>query len=236
MSSVTEKPYLPQVPRPEDKNLYQWFIEVWKKLGKAGALLGSIRFGGPESYTAFEEDGTMVAYGDATCWDDVYPSSVTVGVGGTAPSFSVYASVFRAYEFTGGVSNKEMQIGYQLHHTYAEGTEIDPHLHLYIPNNGSGGTVIFDLAYEWADIDDEGSVSATTLQATVTLPANSTVYKNKVVSWGEITGTGKGISSILMTKVTRRQDLDTFSGSVWLKSADAHIKKNSLGSREKYTK
>lgn len=234
---MTEKPYLPQTPRPEDKNLYQWFIEVWKKLGKKGALLGALRFGSQNSYSGFEDDGTLYAVGDARTWDDVYPSSVTVGVGGTAPSFTAYnGGNLRAYEFTGAVSNKELNIGYQLYHSYDEGTAIVPHLHLFIANNGTGGTVIFDLIYTWANAGSTGNLTETTVQASVTLPANTTKYNNYIFSFGNIAGTGMEISSVLMTLVRRRQDLDTFAGSVWLKSADVHIEKNTMGSREAFTK
>lgn len=194
------------------------------------------RFGTDTSYTEFEPDGTMVSVGDATTYDDVYPSSVTIGVGGNAPSFSVYAGNLKAYEFTGGTSNKEMHIGYQIYHSYEEGTSVVPHLHVYVANNGVGGTVIFDMEYEWANVDDTGTVTTTTVQATLTLPADSTVRKNQIISFGDITGTGKKISSVFMTKITRRQDLDTFSGSVWLKSADIHIRKSTIGSREPFTK
>lgn len=190
------------------------------------------RFGNDTSYTEFETDGTMIAVGDATTWDDVYPTSVTVAAGGTAPSFTAYAGGnLKAYEFTGGVSNKELQIGYQIYHSYVEGSAIVPHLHLHINNNGSGGTVIFDLVYHWANTDVTGAVSETTVQATLNLAANSTVYQNHILSFGDIVGTGKKISSTFMTKLIRRQDLDTFTGSVWLLSSDIHIEKNTTGSR-----
>lgn len=195
------------------------------------------RFGTDTNYTEFEADGTMQAVGAATTWDDVYPSSVTVGVGGTAPSFTAYAGGnLKAYEFTGGTSNKELQIGYQIYHSYLEGSIIVPHLHLHINNNGSGGTVIFDMIYHWANRDATGAVSETTVQATATLPADSTVRQNYILSFGNITGTGKTISSTFMTQIKRRQDLDTFTGSVWLLSADIHIEKNTIGSREALSK
>lgn len=194
------------------------------------------RFGTETSYTEFEPDGTMVAVGDATTWDDVYPSSVTIGVGDTAPSFSVYAGNLKAYEFTGGTSNKEMHIGYQIYHSYEEESAVTPHIHVYVANDGTGGTVIFDMEYEWADVGATGAVSTATVQASLTLPADSIVRRNQIISFGSIAGTGKHISSVFMTKITRRQDLDTFSGSVWLKSADIHIQKSTIGSRLELTK
>jgi hypothetical protein len=204
--------------------------QQWNNLVR---FLVNPRFGNDSGYTEFETDGTMVATGAATTWDDVYPSSVTVGAGGTAPSFTAYGGgSLKAYEFTGGVSNKELQIGYQLYHSYTEGSTVVPHLHLHINNNGTGGTVIFDLIYNWSNAGDTGAVAQTTVQATITLPADSTVRRNHLLSFGDITGTGKTISSTFMTQIKRRQDLDTFSGSVWLLSADIHIEKNTIGSRQ----
>lgn len=175
---------------------------------------------------------------NASLYDDVYPSSVTVGVGGTAPSFTTYIAggTLKAYEFTGGVSNKEIHMGFQFPHQYVEGTSIEPHIHLHINNNGAGGTVIFDLTYEWSDVNETGAVVETTTRATVTLPANATVYRNYPISFGNIAGTNRRISSILMVKITRMQSVDTFAGSVWLKSADVHVQKNLWGSWKEYSK
>lgn len=185
------------------------------------------------NYITFESDGTLVMNGNATVWDDVYPSSVSIGVGGTAPAFTAYSGNMKAYEFTGGVTNKEMHIGYQLFHSYKQGSNITPHLHLYVPNNGSGGTVTFDMEYHWDNIGDTGALVTSTLSGTITLAANSTIYHNQIFAYTgtPITGTNKNISSIFMTKITRRQDTDTFAGSVWLLSADIHIEKDTIGSR-----
>lgn len=203
---------------------------------------GNLLIGTTTDYFNIEADGTDVRYGAATQWDDVYPSSVTVGVGATAPTFSAYSGNLKAYEFTGSVSNKELHIGFQIYHSYKEGSNISPHIHLYIPNNGVGGTIIFDMEYDWANVDDTGAITTTTLTGTLTLPADSTIRKNVIFSFNgtgspggtstPITGTGKKISSVFMTRLVRRQDLDTFAGSVWLKSADIHIEKDMIGSRQ----
>lgn len=206
-------------------------------------MIGSDGAGGliiPEdntNYTQIESDGTVIFHGAATVFDDVYPSSVTVSTGATAPSFSAFGgSTLKAYEFTGGASNKELHIGYQIPHSYQEGTSIYPHLHLFITNSAPGGTVRFDMDYEWANVDDTGTISVTTINQSIALPNNSTTYRNRILAFPAITGTGKKISSVFMSKITRRQDLDTFSGSVWLLSADIHIAKNSVGSRQEYIK
>lgn len=200
------------------------------KTAKFGDAYGS-------NYSEFEDDGTLVAHGDATTYDDVYPSSVNVGVGETAPGWTNYSGNFKAYEFTGGVANKELQIGYQIYHSYEEGTDINPHIHAYIANDGVGGTIIFDIEYWWGNVGDTGAISSTTIQASLTLPADTTIRQNQIIAPATpINGVGKKISSFLGTRLVRRQDLDTFAGSAWLLSADVHIKKNMNGSRSEFTK
>jgi hypothetical protein len=196
------------------------------------------------SYTEIESDGTLVSKGNATTWDDVYPSSVAVGVGGTAPTFSAYSGNLKAYEFTGATSNKELQIGWQINHSYLEGSSISPHLHLYFVSGvgDTGKTIIFDMEYDWANINDTGAIVTTTLTGTYTIMADSTTYRNIIFSFTgtgsgtgnntPITGTGKTISSVFMARVVRRQDLDSFGSSVWLKSADIHIEQDMRGSRQ----
>jgi hypothetical protein len=47
-------------------------------------LPNGARLGGWSSYTEFEDDGTMVAVGDATCWDDLAVPLTTAKVGANA--------------------------------------------------------------------------------------------------------------------------------------------------------
>jgi hypothetical protein len=196
------------------------------------------RIGTDTDYIEIEPDGMLVSHGNATTWDDVYPSSVTVGIGGTAPSFTAYTGILKAYEFTGGVSDKVMNIGYQIYHSYLEGSIIVPHLHVTFTSGAAdaGKTIIFDMVYEWNNVGATGAYGTTTVRATHTIAANNTVYKNHIITFGNITGTGKLISSVFMTSITRMQSVDTFTGSCWLLSADIHIEKNTIGSRTDFTK
>lgn len=189
------------------------------------------------NYSELEADGSLVAHGDATTWDDVYPASVTVGVGGTAPSFTAYnGGNLKAYEFTGGVTNKQLQIGYQIYHSYKEGSSISPHIHITFTSGAAdaGKTIIFTLEYEWQNVEATGAYSTATLTGTHTIAANNTVYRNQIVSFTgtPIDGTGKLISSTFMTLLTRDQATDSFTDSCWLLSADIHIEKDMIGSRQ----
>lgn len=229
--------------KPAQTNYWVQVGQVLKLTGNKGDILVRVqeeyyRFGGTADFSYFEADGTYVATGAATTWDDIYPSSVSVGVGATAPTFSAYNGGLRAYEFTGGVSNKELQVGYQIYHSYNEGSLIVPHIHVTFTSGATdaGKTIIFDLEYEWQNISATGAYSTATLQGTHTIAANNTVYRNQIISFGNLSGTNMGISSTFMTRLVRRQDLDNFTSSCWLLSADLHFEKNTIGSRQPTSK
>jgi hypothetical protein len=197
------------------------------------------RFGGQDNYLEIEDDGTLELIGSATVWDDVYPSSVNVGAGSSIPSFSVYAGSQRSYEFLGtGATTKDLQIGYQLYHGYKEQSTIIPHIHLYIPDNASGGVIKFGTTWRWNNVWDTGAISETTTYGTVTRGAAEGISNNHILSFGAIVGTGKKISSVFTTRLFRDSaDVgDTFAASVWLISADIHIEKDGFGSRQDLVK
>lgn len=198
----------------------------------------TVRIGTSSNYVQVDENGDISLVGTATQWDDVYPSSVTVGTqGSNVPAFTAYNGNLKAYEFHGAVNLKEINLGFQLNHSYKVESTIVPHIHVYAPSDGSGGVVKFGCEYTWASIDSVGVLATTTVYGTVTLAA-STVYNNKIISFGNITGTGKGMSSVFMCRLFRdpTDNADTFGSSVWLKSADIHIEKDTIGSRQELVK
>jgi len=200
---------------------------------------GISKIGGLNDYTQFGADGTLRFVGNATVWDDLLPSSITLGSGNTAPSFTAYNGNLFAYEFVGsGVQAKQLNMGFQLSHKYKEGSDIHPHLHLFIPDNVAGGYIKFYCEYTWTNIGDTGAVTTTTISNILTRTANQGIDNNIIFSLGTIVGTGKKISSMLMCRIYRdpTDGADTFGNSVWLKSADIHIECDMNGSSLIFTK
>lgn len=198
-------------------------------------VLGTARFGDhTTNYILFESDGTLTMVGNSTVFKDLYPSSVTIGSGGTAPSFTSYNGNLYAYEFEGiGVTVKQLNVGFQINHEYKEGSDIVPHLHLFIPDDVTGGNIKFYCEYTWANVDQTGTITTTIVSGTITRAANAGINNNAKLSFGTITGTGKTISSVFMCRIYRdpADVADTFGSSVWLKSADIHYEMDTLGSR-----
>lgn len=197
-------------------------------------------YGGTGGQAVFEADGFLRFEDGGRGYDDVYPSSVTVqATGANAAAFTAYSGNLKAYEFVGtGVTPKELSIGYQFYHSYAEGVSYTPHVHLHIPDDATGGTIKLYCEFENPNVGDTGAVAVTTISGTVTRAANAGISKNHILSFGEVSGAGKKISHLFMTRVYRdpADVADTFGASVWLKSADIHILKDSEFSREPFTK
>lgn len=195
---------------------------------------GALYFGGTTNGIKVNKGGELTLLGTATVFDDVYPSSVTIGSGGSAPSFTAYNGNLRAYEFLGsGATTKELNMGFQIPHSYKEGSDIIPHIHIYIPDDGTGGVIKYYCEYTWTNIDQTGTVATTTISGTITRAANAGINNNAILSFGTVTGTGKTISSVFMCRIYRNPaDVgDTFGASTWLKSADIHFECDTLGSK-----
>jgi len=201
-------------------------------------LQTSPTFGDDTNYTQFETDGTLTQFGDATTYDDIYPSSVATAGGASAPSFTAYNGNLKASEFVGASTMKEIHIGFQIPHRYTLESDLSPHIHLFIPNDVTGGNIVFGLEYTWTNINQTGAVATQTIYGTVTRAANAGISDNHILEFTDIVGTGMGISSVLMCRLFRDPTVggDTFASSVWLKSADIHINQDSLGSHEEYIK
>lgn len=223
-----------------DTYFYRSSAGVWTvtNLAATGQLSGATaKFGGPTHYSEFEADGTYKANGDATTWDDVYPSAVTVGVGSNAPAFTTYSGNYKAYEFVGSSLTKEIHMNFQIPHPYKESSTISPHIHIYVPNDASGGTIKFYCECSWLNVGGTEPASAT-ISGTLTIGANAGNLGNEILGFGTLIGTGKTISSLLKCRIYRdpTDPADTFGSSVWLMSADVHIEQDTLGSRAILTK
>lgn len=184
-----------------------------------------------------EKDGTIVFKGEATVWDDLAPNPVTVGVGAAAPSFTTYSGNFSAYEFVGAALMKEMLFCFQFRHGYKEGTDVTPHIHLFVPNDATGGVIKFGCEYSWVN-KGGAEPASTTVYGTLTIGATAGNLGNEHLSFGAISGVGKTISSLLTCRIFRDSTdvADTFGSSVWLKSADTHHAMDTVASRGITTK
>lgn len=189
------------------------------------------KWGSGVDYSQFDVDGTLRMYGAATVWQDLLPTAVYTPTGAASPNITVYAgaTTLQCQEFTNTGGAEEFNPSYQMPHQWVEGSIIKPHLHLAVPDDGNGGTITMRMTYQWVNVNGTGIVNETTISGSIVRLANAGVGHNMILSFGDIDGTGKLISSILTARIYRDTN-DSFQSSVWLKSADIHVECNSIGS------
>lgn len=183
-----------------------------------------------------ESDGTIRFEGTATVWRDLLPTAVYPPTGAASPNITVYpgTTTLKCQEFPLGGA-EEFNPTYQIPHEWKLESTIHPHLHIAVPDDGTGGTINFQIVYQWVNKDQGGVVAETTLASTtVTRTANQGVGHNVVVDFPAIVGTGKILSSLISMRVVRTTG--TFTPSVWLKSADIHVELDTVGSRQEFVK
>lgn len=198
------------------------------------------------NYTEFESDGTIVFHGNATVWDDIRITPASFDRPGVAdPDIVVYnvnGGGVNTYlpEFA---KNDIASFTVQLPHGYKVGESIYVHIH-WTPgprgNEENAALVGWKVNYSWANINGNFGTMAT---ADLSDACDGTDHKHQMTPEVEITGTGKGISSMLICNVKRT---DTGADDTWtsttsgqlplLLEIDFHIPMDMVGSRSVSTK
>ena len=125
----------------------------------------------------------------------------------------------------------------QLPHTWEEGTELRPHIH-WTPNSAgaAGERVTWKMEYTFAGIGD-------IFPDTQILTGDKNIYdedlikgKHYITSLGAIDATGKKLSSMLVCRLYRDAENDTYTDFAGALEIDIHFKINMLGSRQEFIK
>lgn len=197
------------------------------------------QLGGAADYLNIAADGTPTLVGAATVWDDLLPTTYIQLTGGAAPNITTVgdSSALRAQEFANSSSAEEMNAIWQIIHAAKVGAAFSPHLHLYVPDDGTGGDIVFQMIYRFTPIGGTGGSDSAAVYGTLTRAANAGINGNAIVAFDPITPANATISSMFHAQFKRVQaGADTFGGTCWLLSADLHIEHDALGSKEEYTK
>ena len=201
---------------------------------------GVSRFGDPVNgdYSEFEADGTLKFVGDATVWDDLQVPISTIRLGGANPADEVSYRSSLVIGFDPS-ADEYVYFNAQLPHSYKEGSDIELHVHIVLPTAGAGGgaeNVKFDLTHSWASINGAfPTISNVTATRDVQNDAADTHILMEIAE--TISGTGKGISSILLCSLKRDTSVaDNYSDEVYMVGLDFHFEKDTVGSRLEATK
>lgn len=162
---------------------------------------------------------------EPTRWDDIpCPAQSIVLAGLTSPP--TYDSAEGALSFA-AASVQVVQGIAQLPHTWAEGTTVVPHLHVYPASTASGSSNAVQWRLRYKHFGMNSAVPAwTELSLTHSLTAGLRIAQT--VELARISGTGKRLDSIFAWEVARVGSAlaDTYTGPVLVVSVDLHVKKS----------
>jgi len=160
-------------------------------------------------------------------YDDVrIPVTAQAKGGANDPGFDVFLDTTRAYAFSKS-ADEELFFAAQLPHSYKEGTDIEAHVH-WAPKDTDTGDVLWRLEYTWTNRD--GTFAATATLAGAAQAADGTAFKHQVAEIGEIDGTGKTISSMLVCRIFRDVSGDDYDNDAFLLEVDFHFQMDTTGS------
>ena len=183
------------------------------------------------NYSEFESDGTLVAHGNATCWDDIALAATALGVGATAPDLvNINGSGIYLRAFDGLATTEQLFGSFEIPHDYAEGTDLIPHIH-WMPTTAGAGTVRFYVDYWRVDGPSTYAPSTpTTIYAEGT--TNSTAWEAFRTDTNTISGTGITIGDQVAFRLYRDPSQDTYGADAAVLTFGIHYQINSLGSRQ----
>lgn len=176
---------------------------------------------------------------DGTVFEDlrVPAQNTKLNPSKSEPAFEEFIDGLFVLKFdTSNADDESAHFIAQIPHSYKVGSNLYPHVH-WSPDNTNTGDVRWQFEYVIASIDDEFSSSATT--NTVTAVAAGSVGAHQVNSFPVIDGSGIGISSIIIGRLTRLSQSDaedTFTGNACFLEFDFHYEIDTLGSKTEFVK
>lgn len=166
-----------------------------------------------------------------TYWDDLFVPLHTTRRGSTEKPD--YDTTDVGFLFPQNDATEILYFTVQLPHRWKAGSMIYPHVHW---RQSANHTPVFKLDYKWFDIGAAvpANFSTHTMDQLRSTPyVSGTIHQISHGATG-LTGTGKGISSILVCKLYRQDNV--YVGDVLADQLDFHYEIDSPGSRSEYLK
>jgi hypothetical protein len=182
------------------------------------------------NYSQFNEDGTLIANGEASCWDDLrFPVTQTKQGANLKPDFN---TADLGLEFPSGNTAERIYIIAQMPHEYVLATAIRPHIH-YVQTSSTVPT--FKMMYRWynnGELVPSTFTTISTVENVFEYPGTGSLLQ--ILRFPEIPGAGVKISSVLDIVIYR--DDTVVLGDVLVKEFDIHYQIDMLGSRHEFIK
>jgi hypothetical protein len=118
----------------------------------------------------------------------------------------------------------------QIPHGYRPGSDIRPHIHW---RQTGAALPTWVMEYKWFNTGDAIPASFTTISASTAVITYTSGSIHQLTSFGDIDGSGKSLSSILLIKLYRNDNIVT--GDVLAYEFDIHYQSIAAGSRNEFS-
>ena len=208
------------------------------KIGANGVIIMGDSING--NFTKITTDGSLSYKGEATRWEDLKVNVSlleTKGIDGPGVNDIIDTGAGPGLYIYWFDKDKEEELFFtvQMPHGWLEGSDIKPHVH-WVANSGTGN-VEWALEYTWANVNS--FFNTTTSNVTGYTPISDYAdYKHMLTSLGDMNGSDKTLSSIIICRIFRKATSgnDSFSADAGLLQIDFHYQIDSDGSNEVLSK
>jgi hypothetical protein len=171
-------------------------------------------------------------------WDDIVVATSTVRFGGASP-VSDQAYKGGSVASYSNASDNYLYFTIELPHDYKEGTDIKCHFHYVLPVAGSASgveNVKFDLSF--CASEGGGAFGSPDTTGTTTFDVQNTAVDDlEIQALHTITGTNLKVSDTLICHLKRDTSVATpYGNPVYVIEVDFHYQKDTMGSRQEFTK
>lgn len=173
---------------------------------------------------------TIIDETNSVRWDDLFfPLNIGKPTAGGKPDYD-YTNF--GWLFPRNDATEIMIIMCQMPHRWKLGSTIYPHVHWRQTRNEQA---VFKMAYKWYNIGDTEPADFTVYEMGTYVKTYSSGTLHQINDGtGGIDGTGKGLSSMLLIKLYREDNV--YAADALVDQFDIHIEIDSMGSNEEYHK
>lgn len=164
-----------------------------------------------------------------TVYEDISISAHALTLGAAAPDTITFfgGGGIKGLGFNGAATTESVHGSTELLHSYAEGTDIYPHVH-WMPTSTDVGQVKWQLEYSWQNDDSIFPSSTTVFGITTTA---GTAWTLQQTNFPAMDGTGKKMGGGIAFRLFRDPtDNDDYAADVGLVHLGIHYEKDTLGS------
>jgi len=190
------------------------------------------------NYSGFETDGTYVALGDATVYEDLQ-FSVSGGrvPASNAPTFETFTTNTKEYAFA--VNDFIYLDANEPFHAHKINTLSDVHVHATSKTgNSSGSSQYVNVETTLAYVENNGTWNETVLSGECEIPDGTSALCMKIFDLGDFDLTNVGIGGLMKLTVKRISAVSgaEYPDDLFINQIGMHLEVDMLGSREEYVK